>query len=179
MTTCSSCGTEISLQYPFLYHDTKKKLMIWLLPHNLPNERELLDDILATDIPSGYKTRLVSTPFELADKIAIFDSNLDDRIVEICKILIWGDLCDRDPKYEEYDVQSTMYHRNPGTQHTLIYHYKCRGRSSSFVVPLDNNYYDMVKNAFTGVLATMPCRKFEEINLDWSYDAIEKYKHSK
>ena len=176
---CTSCGSEISLCYPCLYHDAKKKLMIWLLPSNLPNERELLDDILATNIPQGYTSRLVATPLELAEKIAIFDANIDDRIVELCKILMYGDLCDSNPKYEEYDVQTTMYHHNHGTQHTILYHYKCRGRNSSFVVALEDNYYLMVKNAFANTLDRMPCRKFEEINMNWAYDAIDLYRSSK
>ena len=174
--TCSFCGNEIKLAYPSLYHDTKKKLMIWLLPVGIPNEQKLLDDILKTNVPDGYTTRIVSSAIELADKIEIFDADLDDRVVEICKILIYGDLCKEDTKYDEYDVRHITYHKNHGTQHAIMYHYECRGRQASFAVAMQEDYYRDIAKAFNPAIDKMPCRNYEEVNTNWAYAAIKMYK---
>ncbi len=45
----------------------------------------------------GYRNRVVGSLYDLQEKIAIFDAGLDDRIVEICKVLIGSELQESQP----------------------------------------------------------------------------------
>ena len=176
---CILCGLNIELSYPCLYHDTKRKLMIWLVPVGIENEQELLDDILKSRVLDGYTTRLVASDLELIDKIEIFDEGLDDRVIEICKILMYGDICKADPKYEAYELNAATYHKNHGVQHTIMYHSTLRGEKATFALQLSQEYYDNIRKAFSKVLSDMPCEKYEVVNENWAYSAVDLFKQQR
>ena len=85
--TCVNCHTSALVQYPLLYHDQQKKYMIWLIPSE--------EDTKSPEIPQGpmlmpgYKLRIVKTINRLIEKIFIFNYELDDRVVEIIKNIVW------------------------------------------------------------------------------------------
>ncbi len=91
---CEGCGKETTIGYPVLYNDTKNKIMIWLVFDD--KEIEHVTDYYKSsktelseyneDIDKDYRQRIVRDSFRLREKIMIFDSGLDDRIVEIAKI---------------------------------------------------------------------------------------------
>ena len=74
---CPVCGTVNLLKFPFLYYDTAAQLMIVLSETPLAAE----------GLPEGYTGRLVHTAGELIEKIKIFDTGLDDIVVEMCKFV--------------------------------------------------------------------------------------------
>ena len=47
---------------------------------------------------SGYINRVVGSLFDLQEKVSIFDAGLDDRVVEICKVLIGSELQESQPE---------------------------------------------------------------------------------
>ena len=47
---------------------------------------------------NGYRNRVVGSLYDLQEKIAIFEAGLDDRIVEICKVLIGSELQQSQPE---------------------------------------------------------------------------------
>ena len=77
-----------------------------------PMEDDIINNVRSGDVKNGYQTRLVANGMELAEKIQIFDSGLDDRTIEMCKVLLWGDLCERDPQYAEATPVSCDYFRH-------------------------------------------------------------------
>lgn len=75
--SCPVCGTVNLLKFPFLYYDTDGRLMI-----------VLSDSPLAADgLPEGYTGRLVGSVGELVEKIKVFESGLDDIVIEMCKFV--------------------------------------------------------------------------------------------
>ncbi len=73
--TCPDCGCVNLLHRPFLYHDPGERLMILLTD----------SDLRAEGLPEGYTGRIVRSTGELIEKIRIFDSGLDDVVMEMCK----------------------------------------------------------------------------------------------
>ncbi len=90
---CPACKQTSELVYPLLYHDQQQKLMVWLL---IPDEHDEISlDRASLEMEKtaleGYRLRLVTTANTLIEKILIFDSGLDDRVIEFIKAMLWQD----------------------------------------------------------------------------------------
>ncbi|QIB68981.1 hypothetical protein Ami103574_06435 [Aminipila butyrica] len=90
---CNSCGKKFPITYPCLYHDMGKHLMVYLAPG--PEAVEEMNSLLFQSSEAfehqaqqGYIYRAVSTVNEMAEKIMVRDMKLDDRVVEIIKMLV-------------------------------------------------------------------------------------------
>lgn len=82
--TCTKCGSATDVVYPLLYHDSDRKLMIWLGG----NQRALETGALpVTAFMRDYQFRVVTTRNQLVEKIRIFESGLDDRLLEFAKFI--------------------------------------------------------------------------------------------
>ena len=92
--TCSNCHSEHQIIYPILYHDMKNKVMIQLVL----DERDIEAFISSvkstasleawdTTVADGYRYRCVKTTNGLREKALIFDCGLDDRVIELLKII--------------------------------------------------------------------------------------------
>ena len=94
--TCPHCGNTSHVEYGFLYHQMEDEIMIYVVSSDDGIEEALslmndvrLDEIKKTfKIESHFLNRIVVTQNCLREKLAIFDSGLDDRIVEIYKLLL-------------------------------------------------------------------------------------------
>lgn len=92
---CAQCGYEAPLAYPCLYHDMEQGLLAWLLPGNGNKERNLdqINSMISgmgidfTNEEKPYSYRIVEDANDLKEKILIFDEGLDDRMVEIMKVI--------------------------------------------------------------------------------------------
>lgn len=82
--TCSKCNWSAEVTYPMLYHDMQKQLMIWLWPAGgEPDEHGTLFRAGMED----YKFRVVGARVDLVEKVFIFDAGLDDRVIEMMKLM--------------------------------------------------------------------------------------------
>lgn len=77
------CGLSSKIFYPVLYQDDLNSFIIQFLKNNNMELINKLDNI--KNNYSNYKIRIVNDPYLLIEKILIFDSNYDDRILEIMK----------------------------------------------------------------------------------------------
>lgn len=92
---CKSCNYVSRIDIPLYYNDTKRKFFIYLVPE-FPIDKKEEDNLLANlkaetlnilDASYDNKKRAVFEYYNLLEKILIFDADLDDRVVEGCKIL--------------------------------------------------------------------------------------------
>ena len=90
METCPHCGRVNLLGQAFLYNDPDQRILLWLLPEE-NGTRDIEASIRARlsdsdqSILAGYTTRIVRTAGDLMEKVKIFDSGLDDLVMELCK----------------------------------------------------------------------------------------------
>ena len=93
---CPSCEQVGLMPTPMLYHDEDKRLMISFSPCSDPVlERQLYDNVRKSSKESGeleklegYNLRFVTDFNALLEKILIFDSGLNDKAVEVIKLMI-------------------------------------------------------------------------------------------
>lgn len=91
---CSGCGCESNVSYPTLYHDMSKRLMIYFV------REEEVEETKKTFEPNsefgfvleGYRRRIVTDQNSLREKAIIFENGLDDRVVEIIKLIYFSNL---------------------------------------------------------------------------------------
>ena len=96
MFRCASCGYAALMPEPMLYHDSGRKLMISFSPTNEAAVRQqLFDNIRKSSRESGelqkltgYNLRFVTDLNELLEKILIFDNELNDKVIELIKLMI-------------------------------------------------------------------------------------------
>lgn len=90
---CSNCGYEDQNNYPFLYTDLDDKLLVWHIPES---ERDKILDIIDEINKEGnlkekesknFIFRVVKNLNELKEKIILRNLNLDDRVMEVVKLL--------------------------------------------------------------------------------------------
>lgn len=96
MFKCSACSHRGLIPTPMLYHDEDKKLLISFTPSNDDAlKTRLFSSICEQSKESGelknyeeYNLRFVCEYNSLLEKILIFDCNLNDKAIEIIKLLI-------------------------------------------------------------------------------------------
>lgn len=107
MFKCPECGAVTQINYMTLYHDMEKKLMFYLVPDDektiketaqmLSGTKEMSEDFGLDKDYLQYKFRIVTSVWELQEKIHIFDARLDDKVIEIIKILSLGMMSEEYP----------------------------------------------------------------------------------
>lgn len=95
MFRCGACGHAALMPTPLLYHDEDKKLMISFSPCAEERRVKLYGDMVKNSKESdalknfsGYNLRFVTEYNELLEKILIFDNGLNDKAVEVIKLMI-------------------------------------------------------------------------------------------
>ena len=92
--SCPKCAKENRLGYPLLYSDPKQNIMIWLVfddeevrhitDYYKKSKTEISED--SDDVDPQCRQRIVRDSDRLREKIMIFDSGFDDKIIEIAKL---------------------------------------------------------------------------------------------
>ncbi len=83
---CEKCGYETFVNYPILFNDMINMVMIYyVFPESL---EETVKSMKEQFIDRGIRARVVTSQSELREKAAIFNAGLDDRVVELLKVLM-------------------------------------------------------------------------------------------
>lgn len=91
---CPCCGHTTYVDYGFLYHQMEDKIMIYYV-QNMESYNQVFDmfsgesmhNALKEITSSEYMKRIVMSQDELSEKLLIFDNELDDRVIELAKVL--------------------------------------------------------------------------------------------
>jgi transcription elongation factor Elf1 len=89
---CTNCGEFRLIPLNLLYHDMDKKIQIWeqYSDSNLREETKSCEEKLPPLLLKDRRTRIVYSRSNLIEKILCFDHDLDDRVIEYLKIIVWG-----------------------------------------------------------------------------------------
>lgn len=109
--TCPKCKKVHYVNYGLLYHQMEKQLMIYYAISK-EDEKEILDtfdkmengDMLPGMESTDYTCRVVHSQNQLREKAYIFDIGLDDRVVEIMKVMTVAHLSQTNPDLEVGDI---------------------------------------------------------------------------
>lgn len=97
---CQNCGETMLVVQPCLYHDPDNRFMVWLWPEQ---EKGLVPKA-AFDPLAGYTLRQVEHLNAFREKISILELGLDDRAVEMTKLLLYWQL------RHDLDVVELVFH---------------------------------------------------------------------
>ena len=82
---CPHCGKTIRIVYPILYNDLENGMMVYLAPEeSLDTVKTAVESIYS----SGCRARAVTDLDHLREKAMILEAGLDDRVVEIMKLIV-------------------------------------------------------------------------------------------
>lgn len=136
------CGVSSKAFYPFLYHDSDLKIMIqYCKESNLEEYKKELESIIENNSApiSGYRYRIVTDPYLLIEKVLLFESEYDDRIIEVMKEFLIAS-----GKIE--NVDKLLFAKNKDGSYCFL----VLGKNgvSLGTMPLEKHLYDMVYNGF-------------------------------
>jgi len=148
--TCPECKTVSQVVYPLLYHDMTRKALIQLVFSeeeaegfkenttsvflNAPGSS---DDI--KEKAADYIFRAVFSSNELMEKVHIIDSGLDDRIIEIMKLMIQAMASESNP---EINIKQLLFAPDSPYRFVII------TQGDAFSVEFDMNGYTKIKEAY-------------------------------
>lgn len=128
---CCHCHSHFEVSYPCLYHDMDLKLMIQFVIDDKEDIKQ--------EIPKDYVFRVVDSYRSWIEKILIFDSNLDDRYMELYKLLVLS-------QYEQRENLNGLYYWNVNGTYALALDEK---ETSTFhYMPFNKDVYDQVVQVF-------------------------------
>lgn len=122
---CPDCGKKSYLEYDFKYYEEERdrNIMIYSIDsdENAEEVYKLLTDkkmdIISKLSEHGCLVRIVRSSVQLAEKLAIFDEGLDDRIVEIFKVFVLAKYLENTKEvFEEFD---TYFHTGEDGKHYI------------------------------------------------------------
>ena len=157
---CPICGKTTLVLDPCLYHDMSNQFMVWLWTEDADTP-----DASGFDPLAGYTLRRVDSPNAFREKIAILERGLDDRAIEIMKLLLAMQL------QRSMDIVDLLFHE-----------YDERAASFRFAVVLSDGseqYAGMQGDTYTRIARDVeerlftPAKDFIKIDLDWATEALE------
>lgn len=180
---CPHCGSEQFVAYSFLYHQMEDKLMIYCCQdeEEIAKVRELYAGDFTTAVDekgreraidtSGYRRRIVIGADNLVEKIRIFDAGLDDRLMEIYKIMLYGQM---QPQLAEMpggdDVDAVFVDENLDRSLSLVFVANGQAVGS---VPFAREVYDIIENQYSPAVNTLAAAE-PLIDQDWAFDFLAK-----
>lgn len=167
---CEECKTEKVIQFDTLIIDETHKYLLYLLTdRSLANRfkhqiKYFVEAVLNKDDKydfSEYKSRLVFSPNELVEKMAIFETGLNDEIIEIIKCGIY------DKNLVNRSIYDCMFFDglvNADLKFVIFSSKSASKEPQNFV--MKHEFYNKLIDDLSG-LKNRHQYYFEEINEDW------------
>lgn len=161
---CEECEEKIPLLYNCLYHDINNFAMYYLLPDTQENDLDEMNHILkGIQVEQTYRYRRVFTVNELREKILIAEQNLDDRIIELLKVVylvqIAKDIGEKVVSEILFDVIDDAYYIEIFYEDTAV--------DPGFII-LDMNIYKQIKEQYLPQLDKKSEDGFLQIDFEWA-----------
>lgn len=171
--TCVHCGNIARFLYPMLYHDMSKHAMVKLtfnqeeIPH-ICDYFKSASNLTNTDNNYAYKYRIVFEPNDLIEKAKIFDCELDDRIIEIMKIMRF-DSIKKDYTFKKID----KIYFNVADNNKYVFDIIANNRYFASV-DIDDNLYSSLDFRFYDIIESIPLDEYI-IDCNWAINFIKRY----
>ncbi|TNE45034.1 MAG: hypothetical protein EP343_27570 [Deltaproteobacteria bacterium] len=177
--TCSSCGEVTAFTLPMVVHDPSHPSMIWLSPDGTfpVSHAETLMENLPDEIIHRYAFRTVGSHNELIEKIRCFDDGLDDRVMELVKLLLLQQMMQQSP---DLSVHARLYYSDTDTKQDVSkLHFVLVNpeTETSKVAVLPRHVYDGVLSDFRAHLVPQP--EWPTIDLAYAANLFQTFHQSK
>lgn len=167
---CEHCGNIIPVFYNVLYHDISNQAMIWFsdeenvdkVYEGIELAKSQFSDVYAD---GDYKFRIVFDHNDLREKALIIDNGLDDRVIEIIKIM-YEVMGEKDYSNEEI---KKMYFDIDNGEYILVFFLKSGGILTS---KISEDFYNMIENKYRNTIEEKSENEYV-INRAWAIEFFE------
>ena len=155
---CEECGLNAPLTYECHYYDPKKKYQIFMAP-------ELDDKAIGTmkeleDMTGGTK-RLVDNINDLKEKIMIRENHMDDRVIELLKIMVISQL---KKEMKDDTLLNILFDYNGGDLFFIVFFEK-KGMGK---LPILLDQYRQIENQYRMGILDHSVDAFMKVDLEWA-----------
>lgn len=158
--TCPSCGAELMLPYPCVYHNPARRVIIRFIPRGF----DLSDLPAGAPAPlSGYSLRDVYSAHSFREKTLIFERGLDDRAIELLKILT----IQQNP--ERFDVKDPDVLLLADADEEALSFFALAKDGNDFVLKTPSGLYDQMRAELTSPHFD-ESGDFETVDSQWVLD---------
>lgn len=164
---CPNCGFEAHLEYDMLYHDIKHGAAIWVVHDNGPESARKVAEVRETELLPYAMTRIVPNMDALREKAACLESGKDDRVVELCKVLL---ALQTKQEMSDFEFRNAFYTYCNGKD--IVFLYDAAGKEIGY--QLGDRTYGVVAERFKQPLAQMAKSPYQIIDYAWAVDFFEK-----
>ena len=169
---CPKCGTTALIEYPVMYMDPDKKLNIYMVPRH---DRTLVANLNSLNIPEDKVDpdeikRVTASSEDLVEKILIYDSGRDDRIIELYKLLISERMR---VQWPEMYRSKLLFIPNQRGDMFVVRDFNREPGGEKLTVVLNEDDYRSMEADFGRYLRTEP-GKFVEVNRNWVKRRIDR-----
>lgn len=171
---CEECKTKMPLIYPCLYQDMEKGFMVWFAP---ASDGEIQGKIAAFNVESlmdetykkmnkQYKLRMVTNVNAMLEKILIFDEDMDDRTIEVQKVMLAAQVQAAD-QYKDDSVRAMYFEvfSKGGYGYTILF-----DKAEPYLVKLDMEQYYRIYTRNKDILQENTPDGFSLIQANWGIE---------
>ena len=155
---CDDCDYVGPLTYETMYCDSKHKLFIYMAPEITDETKQKLRQM---DLPAGADKRLVDNINDLKEKIIIRQKQLDDRVVEMCKVMYIGQL--QDMMVNDTLLNILFDYDSNGPCFIVFFQHKGVGK-----IPLKQDFYDKIEKQYRAGILDKSVDDFMKVDMEWS-----------
>lgn len=171
MYTCPECGKTTIVDYPFIYHQMEDQMMIYYAKEDKVDEAEKYfakQEETFEELKVGgevYLNRIVTSLDEFLEKLKIFDADMDDRIVEIVKIIYAQLIMQQNP---EAKFDNIFFTYGPEGQKLLSF---MVDGAAALSIELSADVYESIENQYAGKI---PALRHSEplVNREWAINFL-------
>lgn len=156
---CPNCGETVLAVHPCLYHDMANQFMVWLWPEEGEAPHAQFDPL------AGYTLRRVDSLNAFREKINVLECGLDDRAVEIMKLLLFTQL------NRDLDVVELLFHALDDRTGELRFVAVLSDGAEQYVA-MPGATYQRLREDVEAYLYT-PGADFAVIDMAWASGALE------
>lgn len=170
---CGHCGIVARMFHPVLYHDMSNKAMIWFFTDEKSTDEayktiEFAEkELKEYGKGNKYTYRIVFDPNDLREKVLIVDNGLDDRVIEVLKLIFALMIMKQYPK-ERIEIVYFDVDDNGD------YIFKLYSESENVITTnLDKAFYDAIANEYADVIKKTSVKKYV-IDQNWAVKILKK-----
>ncbi len=159
---CPVCGESIMVSYDTIYMDEEEKKIICLSS----NDNEENETIRKFKL-SGYSLRIVNTINGFIEKISMLEDGIDDRVIELYKLLFEEQFEEERPSSELLGV----FYAGKNKENDKLYFFFITADGENCETTLSLDTY---RNLYEHFLSTQFAKEdYAKIDAEWAVDALQ------
>lgn len=173
--TCPHCGYHTPLNYPCLYMDPDRNLMIY----NICDDDEMREQAIQTfdtlqkenDPISNATFRIVDSTAQLSDKVTTFTTGFDDKVMEVLKLSVLGH-AQSQGKVTEDSYCAVQFIKQKDNE----LHFRIQANEETFLSSISTEAYQVFADSLAAV--EIPFVHPYVVDLEWAYHALSAIANS-